>query len=303
MRIRSLFVLSLLFAISLLSCIRKLSLNIPEEDLSARILPFGGVEVAPNLYYDLWEITVRDWWEYLHWIRDVYGVKSAEFKAALPVTSVWGEPYRCLERLEKEYFISGPYARFPIVGVSRAQAVAYAKWRTDRILETFLRYFEAIPYHPDPGPRNHFTVQRYLSGKYRRCEPHPALTRYIHYRLPSEEDWEKAIAYNEEVLMRYLEECRRDCAEPVNAGQNPCTQEKAITLPVVRAASGVLPDSLRYIRHLRGNVGEWSAKPGISLGGSWFNDSGDVAQYSLFQADEPNAWTGFRLVAEYRTVD
>ncbi len=302
MKKRFLFSLSLLSAICLTTCTRKVSLEWSAEEFETFILPPGGVEIAPGLFYDRQEITVRDWWEYLHWIRDVYGIKSDEFKAALPLTSVWGAPYRCLERLEKEYFTSGPYAGFPIVGVSRTQAVAYAKWRADRILELVLRHFEVIPFHPDPGPRNHFTIERYLSGKYRRCAPHPALARYIHYRLPSEEDWEKAKAYNEEVLRRYQKECQLDSEEPVNAGQNPCTQERVIRLPVASAGSGVLPDSLKYIRHLSGNVAEWSAAPGITLGGSWFHRPADVAQYVSFRADEPNAWTGFRLVAEYREV-
>lgn len=302
MQKRLLFILSLLSAICLTTCTRKVSLRWSAEEFETYLLPPGGVEITPGLFYDRWETTVLNWREYLYWLKDVYGVKSPEFKAALPLATVWGTPYRCLQPMEQDYFSLNKYATFPIVGVSRAQAVAYAKWRADRLMEAYLRASGAITNHIDPGPRNHFTIQRYLSGKYRRFKPHPVVNRYVHYRLPTEADWEKAKKHNEKVLLVYRDKCRKGCEEPVNAGQNPCILESAITLPVVKANSGIIPDSLDYIRHLSGNVGEWSAKSGIALGGSWFDTPADVAEYALFQANEPNAWTGFRLVAEYRTV-
>lgn len=300
---RLLFAATFLLAVCLMTCTPKISLNFPEEDFGKYLTPPGGVEIAPGLFYDRRETTVLNWREYLYWLKGVYGVKSSEFKAALPLTTVWETPYRCLKPMEKDYFSLNKYAIFPMVGVSRAQAVAYAKWRADRFMEVYLIAFGAITRHPDPGPRNHFTIQRYLSGKYRRFKPHPVVTHYIHYRLPDAADWEKARAHNKKVLIRYRDMCQEGCEEPVNAGQNPCVLEKAITLPVVSVNSGVIPDSLNYIKHLNGNVGEWSARPGVSLGGSWFDAPADVAQYALFRVDQPNAWTGIRLVAEYRTVE
>jgi hypothetical protein len=302
MKKRLLFSMSLLSAICLTTCTPKVALKGSAEKLENYLLPVSSVEVAPGLFYDKRETMVIDWREYLYWLKDVYGIKSDEFKAALPSTSVWGTPYRCLAPLENDYFSLVKYSTFPMVGISRVQALAYAKWRADRLMEVYLLTMGAITHHYDPGPRNHFTIERYLSGKYRRFKPHPDITRYIHYRLPSEEDWEKAQAHNEKVLRSYLEQCQEDCQEPVNAGQNPCVLEEAITLPVVKTTSGMVPDSLNYIRHLKGNVAEWSATPGVTLGGSWFHTPADVAQYALFRADTPNAWTGFRLVAEYREV-
>ena len=92
MKKRLLFSLSLLSAICLTTCTRKVSLEWSAEEFETFILPPGGVEIAPGLFYDRQEITVRDWWEYLHWIRDVYGIKSDEFKgSAISMFRAFGE--------------------------------------------------------------------------------------------------------------------------------------------------------------------------------------------------------------------
>ncbi|MBV6654103.1 MAG: hypothetical protein KI786_10130, partial [Mameliella sp.] len=127
--------------------------------------------IASNLFMDRYESPVALWNVYLRWLRDVYGMKSPQFKAALPIKEVWSEPYRCLEPMEWDYFYNLNYSWHPMVGVSRAQVLVYAQWRADRFMEALLSGAGLISVPYDPGPRNHFTIQRYLSGKYRRYKP------------------------------------------------------------------------------------------------------------------------------------
>lgn len=302
MKRRLLFILNLILGTVVLSCSPKIPEKLPELRFGPDFPLPNVAPIAPGLFIDKYEVAVVEWKVYLKWLRDIHGIKSPQFQAALPSREVWGKPYRCLEPLGWDYFMHPNYSWHPIVGVSRAQVLAFALWRADRLMEGFLSEAGLISPPYDPGPRNHFTIQRYLSGKYRRYKPHPEVTHYIHYRLPTVEEWEKANAYNDSLFQKFQLECDNNCEEPVNAGQNPCVLENAITLPVARVRTGVVPGRLNTIRHIKGNVGEWSAAPGISLGGSWFDTPEAVKKSIQFRIDGPNAWTGFRLVAEWRPI-
>ena len=104
-----------------------------EPDYS-KVLP-GVVKVSNSLYYDQTEITNLNWNEYLHWIAEKSGRKSAEYQDALPDTNVWGGNGCCDSVMMNLYLRHPEFRDYPVVGVTQTQAMRYCAWRTDRVKE------------------------------------------------------------------------------------------------------------------------------------------------------------------------
>lgn len=88
--------------------------------------PFGTLKVknADNLYIDRREITNFDWLEYLYYLQREYGANSPQYLAALPDTTLTSSPDKL------SIYRHPTYYRYPIVGITYAQATDYAQWRT-----------------------------------------------------------------------------------------------------------------------------------------------------------------------------
>ncbi len=104
-----------------------------EPDYS-KVLP-GVVKVSNSLYYDQTEITNLNWNEYLHWIAEKSGRKSAEYQDAFPDTNVWGGNGCCDSVMMNLYLRHPEFRDYPVVGVTQTQAMRYCAWRTDRVKE------------------------------------------------------------------------------------------------------------------------------------------------------------------------
>ena len=77
----------------------------------------------------------------MSWTERVFGKTSEEFKSTLPDTSVWKmKNYTCLTMsvLENYYLRHPMYRNYPLVGISQKQAIAFSKWRSDRVFEYIL---------------------------------------------------------------------------------------------------------------------------------------------------------------------
>ena len=88
--------------------------------------PFGTLKVknADNLYIDRREITNFDWLEYLYYLQREYGANSPQYLAALPDTTLTSSQNKL------SIYRHPAYCRYPIVGITYAQATDYAQWRT-----------------------------------------------------------------------------------------------------------------------------------------------------------------------------
>lgn len=92
-----------------------------------------------TFYMDKYEVSNEGWREYVHWIDVVFGTRKPELvEAVLPDTTVWREALSYNDPLVEYYFRSPDYAKYPVVGVSWDQAMAYCQWRTDRVNEALL---------------------------------------------------------------------------------------------------------------------------------------------------------------------
>ncbi|MBQ9705741.1 MAG: SUMF1/EgtB/PvdO family nonheme iron enzyme [Paludibacteraceae bacterium] len=92
-----------------------------------------------SFYMDKYEVTNLNWREYLHWMEIVFGQTAPELvQKVLPDSTVWREELAYNDPYVENYFRHPAFSFYPVVGVSWTQAMAYAKWRTDRVNELAL---------------------------------------------------------------------------------------------------------------------------------------------------------------------
>jgi len=129
--------------------------------MSKKILKKGFPGVLPlkgdYLFVDETEVSNIQWKEFLYWLKKH---DTFQYNLMLPDTNVWRSQFANHEPFVKYYFQHPAYTNYPVVGITYNQALAYCKWRGDRVLE-------------------------YLKLK------NSPIKKLI-YRLPTEEEWKQA---------------------------------------------------------------------------------------------------------------
>ena len=110
-------------------------------------------------YVDFRQISNIDWMEFQFWLEHVFGADSKEYTASIPDKEVLRQ--QLPEKIAEVYADSPFYKDYPVLGVSREQAVAYCKWRTDRVAEKMLVDMRFIQYDPNQTRDNYFTLDNY----------------------------------------------------------------------------------------------------------------------------------------------
>ncbi len=223
-------------------------------------IPPGTVQINDTLFADETEITNSAWQEYEYWTKGIYGVNSKEHLATMPDTTVWREKNSYNEPYVQYYYRHPAYKEYPVVGISYEQAVAYCKWRTDRV-KAFLT----------------------LGKRYKYFD--------FEYRLPNKTEWEKLAEFSSHVINNNGKDdkgkYRINCAHPDTIG----TPYPDVTAPVKSYSK-----SLYGLYNMLGNVAEMTNEKGISKGGSWRNRLEECRVGKDQEYTKPTAWLGFRCV-------
>lgn len=225
-------------------------------------VPPGTVQITNKLYFDATEITNFSWKEYLHWQAKTYGKTSKEYKQALPDTTVWNE----LNKAYTTHYYSHPaYNDYPVVGISYEQAVAYCKWRTDRV------------------------KQIYKAG----------IAKDFVYRLPTKAEWENAANTGYSSINvkkdgdKHKFNLKKSKADLEGVAGN-LNNNADVTAPV----KSYWPNNYG-IYTIIGNIAEMVQEKGVSKGGSWIHTPEQSSLTKQIKYTKPTSWLGFRCVCEF----
>lgn len=257
------------------------------------------VKIANNLFMDKTEISNIDYREYLYWVTKVYGAESEVLKKAIPDTTVWhrelsyGEPY------VQTYFHHPAYSDYPVIGVSYEQAMAYAKWRSDRVFEQILLKKEIIDYNTHPDSANYFSIKKYYNGEIAGVKPDYTIL-YPNYRLPTKTEWEmaaKGLTNDEYGINKEKKTVKK--ASRKNAQLFNVKYEGRKEISMVAQTRSFLENDYG-IFNMIGNVGEMVVEKGVAKGGSWTHSLAESKISNDLTYEKPASWLGFRNVCEYK---
>jgi hypothetical protein len=254
----------------------------------------NGVQISETLFCDKTEVSNIDWKEYMFWLKKVHGEKSKEYLLGLPDTTVWIQVDSCLSILTNQYFQDPAFTHYPLVGITQRQALNYSKWRSDRVYEMMLIKQGII----NPRPQNRdtfFTIEKFLQGNWPTVIiKDKVIELYPEFRLPAFAERRAILAF-----------ARGKDVSLVKPWCNiiPCTNKKLKLNPTGDVLSTTSKTKAQIIFHLQGNISEWSSEKNISFGCSWHHINDNNISTDTFYANRPNAWTGFRNVSEWKSVE
>ena len=252
--------LSITFAALCLSFIKKKS-----------FIPPGTVQINDSLFADETEISNFSWIEYEMWAKGIYGTNSKEHLASLPDTLVWRDKNSYNEPYVQYYYRHPAYKEFPVVGVSYDQAVAYCKWRTERV-KAFLT----------------------LGKKFQYSD--------FEYRLPKKTEWEKLAEFSTHTLNNNGKNNKGvyqiNCIHIIDSAgikKYDYIENADVTTPVKSYIK-----NFYGLHNMLGNVAEMVQEKGICKGGGWRNNLEECRVGKNQDYTKPTAWLGFRCVCVIR---
>jgi hypothetical protein len=267
--------------------------------------PPGTIKIGDNLYFDKTEHSNINYKEFLYWQRKHYGVNSKKYLDCLPQSNVWhllDEAYGVLDTL---YLTNNAFDEYPVVGVSYQQALTYAKWRSDRVMEMYLvtgGLFKAR----DPNYKDSlFTIEKYFSGNYNGIKPDPNILTYPLYTLPDSTTYMLAAMFADSLNAKNYKYCRhKDCQENLLVDCN-CFENKKNVSPSLPYGEDVVMSTKcqlckkELITHLKGNLREMTNIKGKTYGCSYYDKCNGSYNSIRISEAKPNSYTGYRNMCRY----
>lgn len=227
-------------------------------------IPPGTVQINDTLFADDCEISNYSWLEYTSWTAAIYGKNSKEYVACLPDTLVWREKLSYNEPYVNYYFRHVAYRNYPVVGISYEQAVAFCKWRTEKV-KSFLT------------TKKDFKNQN------------------IEYRLPTKTEWEK-LAETSSNFISNNGKNEKGVYQLNCINTNDTIETKGSPYPDVTAPVKSCFKNSFGLYNMLGNVAEMVYEKEICKGGGWRTKIEDCRVGKEIEYTKPTAWLGFRCV-------
>lgn len=236
-------------------------------DKEYRHAPPGTVWIKDSIYMDMCEVRNFDYLEYLSWLirKD-----TVLYNQALPDSLVWRDKLAFNEPYVEYYFRHPAYHNYPVVGVSYEQALAFCKWRTERVKE-FIKL-----------RKRHNTIEEVFGGK------------DFYYRLPTKAEWEYAAYSERERGYGFWSMKAKDNSPNFNVKETHMLgydDSGDMNVPVFSKK----PNTFGLYNTI-GNVAEMTMEKGVSKGGSWMNSIADCEIIDSIKYENPSCWLGFRCV-------
>ena len=164
-----------LLSIAIIFCISNISAQKSVPKNYQKKYTLSGMEQwAEGKYIDKEQIKNIDWLEYQYWLKKVFGEESPEYKASLPERKILFQ--QLPETMAKNYAESPAYRNQPVLGVSLEQALAYCRWRTNRVAEQMLIKMKLLTYNPNQTKDDYFTLDKYQA---------PEGMQFLRFSLPT----------------------------------------------------------------------------------------------------------------------
>ena len=230
-----------------------------------KFIPPGTVQITETFFADECEVSNLSWIEYEYWTAKRYGKNSKEYLATLPDTLVWRNEKTYNEPYVTYYHRSKAYRDYPVVGISYQQAVAFCKWRTERV-------------------KSYFNMQHKKSI-------------VIEYRLPTLNEWEYLTqnAFHETIIDKNTNKVNSNLKISLtDTAILRNTKNRDIFVPIKSLSSNYFG-----IYNMIGNVAEMVSEKNICKGGSWMHLKEASRPGKNIEYEQPQAWLGFRCVCDY----
>ena len=257
--------------ISTIILIFLLSFIAPKSEYSKKLkTPPGTVKLNDNLFFDKTEIGNVDWRIYEEWLRNNSN-NSIVVLQNIPDSTVWITDNTTSSPYTNYYYRHPSFNNYPVVGVSYEQAIAFCKWRSDRVNELLAK-------DPKQNP--------FPSKKYR-------------YRLPTVEEWEGAAenldSTNIPRILRNKGTNKLKYLANFYDGKTAANLKDAMVYTA--AVDSYKPNKFGVVNMI-GNVSEMTATKGIAKGGNFLLPLDDCTIKGEQHYTKAAAWLGFRCVCE-----
>lgn len=222
-----------------------------------KFVPPGTKKYNDTLFVDETEISNISYLEYLFDVYKTHGIKSETYTSALPDTTVWRQSQSYNEPYVTYYLRHVAYRNYPVVGISYKQALAFCKWRTQKVKEALTK-------------ANKFTNVNF------------------EYRLPTKTEWEGfGVAKGNSKQPFNLNKCY---IKPIDTKSN-VEKYTDVVIPVNTGKANVYK-----LQNTIGNVAEMLFEEGVCKGGSWLSPNNNVGVTETESYTKPTSWLGFRCV-------
>lgn len=295
--------LSLILLIVLLfSC--KTAKMVSLQSLGHVNAPPGTIQISDNLYFDKTEITNFNWLEYLYWLKRVYGKDSKEYLKALPNDKVWSELNENYSNFDQSYLNHPVYREYPVVGISYEQALKFAKWRSDRVMQYRLQKAGIIVHHSTNNKDSTFTIEKYFNGQYLNYKPDENVKIYPEYTLPDSTDFYELSQFADSLNARNYKSCKNGNSLEEYLNDFNCLENrpnKTDSLPYgANPIEGALSCKKAMIYNLKGNVREMTDAKGVFYGLSYIDSCSKAYNQCRADTNLVNSYTGFRNICRYK---
>jgi formylglycine-generating enzyme required for sulfatase activity len=254
--------------------------------------PPGTIQVKDNFYVDETELRNVSYREYMYWVSKVFGPNSSEYKFSEPLylRDTTKVNWFVTKTISYSYYFRNPkYNDFQLVAITYEQALAFCKWRSDRVYEQDLIDRKAIKTNYNQKKDHYFSIENVRKGVYKTDKPEVVkLCRIPNYRLPTAAEWELAAsgALDLEKYPYGLE--NTEAIRKLKVGND--------TIGLVSARESEIVKTNSYgVINMLGNVAEMVAEKGILKGGFWKTSFDNLQIKKEARFEKPRKLVGFSM--------